>query len=508
MVNTQSYWLESTPSTDYPPLTQDISTEVAVLGGGLVGISTAWQLKQAGMKVVLIEADRICQGVSGHTTAKITSLHSLTYATLLKDFGLELAQQYADANETAIKTMKNMVQSMGIACDFQEKSAYVYTCVDNFIAQIEDEAKAVAQLGLPGALDQEPGLPFAVKAAIRFDGQGQFHPRKFALALANAIPGAGCEIYENTPVTGVEEGPTKVISTGRGPKVRAQKVVLATHFPIHDGGGLYFTRMYAERSYILGVRTQSPLPAGMYITAEQPGRSLRTVPTPEGEMLLVGGEHHRTGVGKEWRHYQLLEEFSRANFTVSSIPYRWSAQDYTTADGIPYIGFLKKGKQDILVATGFKKWGVTTSVAAALILGDLLVKGSSPWQDVFSPLRGASLKSVGSLAKMNVEVAKELVSGKIAPSSQRELAPGEAKVLSKKGSKIGLYLDDEGLLHKVDLTCTHLGCELQWNSAEKTWDCPCHGSRFSPDGAIVSGPALKPLNPPSEGKNDPDPDLK
>lgn len=507
MEKTKSYWLESTPATNYPALDKDISVDVAVIGGGLAGISAAYLLKQEGLRVAVLEADRICQGTTGHSTAKITSQHDLIYAWLDKEFGRERAQQYADANETAVKTMADIAKSQKIDCDFQWQPAYVYTEQDKYVEEIQKEAEIAAALGIAAEYVQDPGLPFAVKAALRFDGQAQFHPRKYVLALAQAIPGEGCEIYENTKVVGIEEGKINTISTDTDKKIRADKVVLATHFPIHDALGFYFARMYSERSYILGVRAEGKLPEGMFITAESPGRSLRTQAAEEGELLLVGGEHHKTGAGEEEPHYQKLTEFVRSNFAVSDIPYRWSAQDYTTVDKIPYIGHIRKGKENIYVATGFRKWGISTSTAAALIIRDLILWGNSPWQDVFNPQRGFSLKSAGKLISINADVAKELVAGKLAGSDQGQVQPGEAKVVSGEGTKIGVYRDTEGKLHKVDITCTHFGCELKWNSAERTWDCPCHGSRFSPDGSVVDGPALKPLSVPGGEESGVDPDI-
>ncbi|MDD4658711.1 MAG: FAD-dependent oxidoreductase [Eubacteriales bacterium] len=507
MEETKSYWLESTPATNYPALDQDISVDAAVIGGGLAGISTAWLLKQEGLRVAVLEADRVCQGTTGHSTAKITSQHDLIYAWLDKEFGREKAQQYAEANEIAIKSMADIVETQKIDCDFLMKPAYVYTEQDKYVEDIQKEAKIAAELGIAAEYVQDPGLPFAVKAALRFDSQAQFHPRKYVLALAQAIPGEGCELYENTKVLGIEEGSINTISTDRGKNIRADKVVLATHFPIHDALGFYFARMYAERSYILGVRAEGKLPEGMFISAESSGHSLRTQAAEEGELLLVGGEHHKTGAGEEEPHYQKLIEFARSNFAVSDIPYRWSAQDYTTVDKIPYIGCIRKGIDNMFVATGFRKWGISTSLAAALIIRDLIIWGSSPWQDVFSPQRGLSLKSTGKLISINADVAKELVVGKLAGADQGQVQPGEAKVVSGKGTKIGVYRDTEDKLHKVDITCTHFGCELKWNSAESTWDCPCHGSRFSPDGSIVDGPALKPLSIPGGEESGIDPDI-
>lgn len=504
----QSLWLATTPKSDYPALAKDITVDVAVVGGGLAGISTAWFLKQEGYRVAVLEADRICQGTTGHSTAKITAQHDLIYDEITTQFGHELAQQYADANQAAIKTMAELVEKLNLSCDFQWKPAYVFTQQDDYVQRIEKEAEAAAQLGIEAEYLDKLDLPFPVKAALRFPNQAQFHPRKYVLALAQQISGQGSEIFEETKVTGIEEGsPVSTIITHKGYKVRAEKIVLASHFPCHDGLGLYFARMYPERSYILALRSGQQLVEGMYVSAENPGRSLRTYSDGDEELLLVGGEHHKTAQGQEEEvHYENLLNFARDNFPIQKVVYRWSAQDYTTMDKLPYIGSVRPGA-GIYVATGFRKWGISTSTVAALLIRDLIKWGNSPWQEVFSPGRGVKLKSLGKLISMNANVAKELVAGKLKSPDAGEVAPGEAKVVALDGGKYGAYRDESEELHVVDITCTHLGCELKWNAAEKTWDCPCHGSRFSYDGSVVEGPALKPLQHFGQGGNDIDPDI-
>jgi len=505
----EPYWLASTPKTDYPALDRDISVDVAVIGGGLVGISTAWFLKQEGLRVAVLEADRICQGTTGHSTAKITSQHELIYAQIKSQFSKELAEQYAKANQTAIRVMADLIENQKIQCDFQWKPAFVFTQQDKYVEQIQKEAEVAASLGIEAEYLDELELPFTVKAAVKFSHQAQFHPRKYVLALAEQIPGDGCEIFENTAATGIEEGsPRCTVSTHTGKKVQADKVVVATHFPFHDGLGLYFARMYPDRSYVLAVRTPDKLPEGMYVSAESPGRSLRTQRDGDSELLLVAGEHHKTAQGgEEFAHYENLRDFAQANFQIEDIPYRWSTQDYTTIDKIPYIGPIHSGSNNIYVATGFKKWGISTSTVSALLIRDLVKWGSSPWQDVFSPQRGLKLNSAGKLISINADVAKELVGGKLKPGSQEEVEKGQARVEEIEGRKVGAYRDEQGQLHVVDITCTHFGCELKWNQGEKTWDCPCHGSRFSYEGDIVEGPAVKPLQHLSEAGNDIDPDI-
>lgn len=503
----ESYWLGSTPQTNYPALAEDIEADVAIVGGGLAGISTAWMMKQEGLRVAVPEADRICQGTTGHSTAKITSQHNLIYDEIQSQLGRELARQYAEANETAVRTMADIIQRHNIDCDFQWKPAYVYTQQHKYIEKIEKEAKTAAGLGIKAEYLDTLDLPFAVKAAVRFDGQAQFHPRKYVLALAEKIPGDGSHIFEQTPAVGLQEGSPNVVVTKKGKTVRAEKVVVASHFPFHDGLGLYFARMYPERSYVLGVLTRDQIPSGMYVTAETPGQSLRTQPCKDGEMLLVAGEQHKTAQEDTMTHYKVLRDFAVNTFDVSSIPYRWSTQDYTTIDKIPYIGYIRPGNKNIFVATGFRKWGISTSTVAALLITDLATKGESPWQEVYSPQRKLNLQSAKQLAQINIDVVKSLVSGKLNNPSVQEIKKGEGQIVEIDGQKIGAYRDAQGQLHAVDITCTHLGCELNWNSGEKTWDCPCHGSRFSYEGAIVEGPAVHPLRHLAEGKNDIDPDI-
>lgn len=503
----KSYWLDSTSDTSYSSLEEDIDVDVAIVGGGLAGISTAWFLKQEGIKVAVLEADKIGAATTGHSTAKITSQHDLIYAHIWEEFGQELARQYSEANETAVRVMAEIIKENGIECDYQEKSAYVYTQEDKYIDKIQKEAETAEKLGIRADYLDRLDLPFAVKAAVRFRGQAQFHPRKYVLALAERIQGDGCYIFENTPAVAIEEGKSKTVLLKNGKRVTAEKLVIASHFPFHDGLGLYFARMYPDRSYILGVKTHDKLPDGMYVTAESPGRSLRTQKDGDTELLLVAGEHHKTAQGEpEDNHYRNLSAFAQSAYKVLDIPYKWSTQDYSTIDKIPYIGKIRSGSTNIFVATGFRKWGISSSTVSALLIRDLIVKGQSPWQDVYSPQRAIKLSSAGKLVSINADVAKYLISGKLSRTIPGSLQPGEGRIMEIDGRKVGAYREVSGQFHAVDPTCTHLGCELEWNSGEKSWDCPCHGSRFSHEGIILEGPALKPLQYYREN-NDIDPDI-
>lgn len=492
----ESYWIASTPQTNYNHLLDDVKVDIAIIGGGITGITSAYLLKQEGYKVAIIEADRIIQGTTGHTTAKITSQHALIYNRLRTQLGGEKARQYAEANETAIRKISDLIQEKSIDCDFSLQNAYVYTQQDEYVSQLINEVNAASSLGIKASFLPEIPLPLAIKGAMLFENQAQFHPRKYLLALAQDIPGNGSHIFEQTKVVDVQEGNPCLVVTSRDKKVAAQKVIIASHYPCYEAKGLYFTRIYPERSYILGLKTKEAFPGGMYISAEEPARSLRAQKQDGGELILVGGEHHKTGQGEDTsNHYNKLKDFADGLFEVEDIPYRWSTQDYTTMDEVPYIGHLTSGTPDVYVATGFYKWGMTNGTVAALIFRDLIAKGSNPWQEVYNPSRFTPSTSAKNFVKENLNVAKHLIAGKIlSVPSDIEIPRGEGKLLELEGQRIGAYRDEQGTLHLLDTTCTHLGCELQWNSAEKSWDCPCHGSRFTYEGDIIEGPALHQLS--------------
>ncbi len=492
----QSYWIASTPKPNYPTLNEDINVDVAIVGGGLAGISCAYLLKKEGLKVAVLEAGHIAKGTTGHTTAKLTSQHELIYSKLINQMGGELAQQYADANETAIHEIKRIAEDNNIDCDYTIQAAIAYTQQNEYIQKISDEVKAASSLGIKASYIEDIPFPIPIKAAIRFDNQAQFHPLKYLLALSKTIPNNDCHIFEQTRAVDIEEGDNYIITTAQGKKVTAKKVIIASHYPFYNKHGMYFTRIYPERSYIVAIRAKEKYPGGMYINTEDPARSLRHQQTENGELILVVGDSHKTGQGIDTvKHYEALIDFARDVFTVEDIPYRWSTQDCMTLDGIPYIGHYTSNTPNLYIATGFQKWGMTNSMVSAMLLRDLIVKGKSSWQDVYNPSRQTILASAKSFVVENFNVAEQLIDGKLdSPPEDIDIRPGEGKVLKINGKRAGAYMDEEGKLHIVNTTCTHMGCELNWNSAERSWDCPCHGSRFSYEGKIIEGPASQPLS--------------
>ena len=491
-----SLWLATTEDEGaFPRLDRPLSVDVAVLGGGIVGISTALLLKRAGMTVAVIEADRVGAGVTGHTTAKLSSLHGLAYTRLSSNFGEDGARAYGEANQAGIEQVAQWVDEEGIDCDFRRKPNFTYAATRESLSDIEREVEAAQRAGLAASYTEETDLPYPVVGAIRVEDQAEFHPRRFVLALAELIPGEGSHVFEGTRATGVSEGkPCRVETTG--PPLTAGAVVVATHFPFLDRG-LYFARMHPERSYALGVRVSGATPQGMYISAEQPTRSIRSHPTPDGEILIVGGEGHKTGQGGDTlERYRALERFARDHWDVESVEYQWASQDNEAVDHVPYIGRYLPHSRRLYTATGFKKWGLAQGVAAGMLLEDLILGRENSWASLYDPARMKPLASAKDFVKENANVAGRFVGDRLTKRGgrdARDLAPGEGDIANLDGEKVAAFRDDEGALHAVSPLCTHLGCQVNWNSGDRSWDCPCHGSRFSPDGEILHGPAVSPL---------------
>lgn len=492
----QSYWMASTPQNNYPILNEDLKIDVAIIGGGMAGISCAYMLNKEGVKTVILEADQILQGTTGHTTAKITSQHGLIYNKIKTQISEEFAKQYADANESAIRMIEKMAADNQIECDFVPQSAYIYTLEDQYINQIRDEVEVASSLGIKASFLEEIPLSFPIKAAIRFDHQAQFHPRKFLLALANDYTKSGGQIFEQTRFVDIEQtNGTYEIITSQGKKITSEKIIIASHYPCYNKAGLYFSRIYTERSYVVAIKVKENYPGGMYLAAEETGHSFRSQMSDYGELIFLGGEKHKTGQSEDTsKHYEALIDFSNRTYTVEDIPYRWSTQDCMTMDGLPFVGHFTARTPNMYIATGYGKWGMTNSIASSMILRDLITLGKSAWQDVYNPSRLTLSASAKNFVVQNFNVADQLIEGKLSPVPESiDIKPGEGKIIKADGQRAGAHRDEQGTLHVVDTTCTHMGCELTWNSAETSWDCPCHGSRFSDVGAIIEGPAVRPL---------------
>ncbi|MBS4173095.1 FAD-dependent oxidoreductase [Bacillus sp. FJAT-49736] len=488
-------WRDKIELPTFSPLLEEIEVDVAVVGGGITGITTAYMLVKEGFKVAIIEAGVLLNGTTGHTTAKITAQHGLIYDELMQTIGEEKTKLYYEANKNAIEFIRNTVRENNIDCDLTNEDAYVYTNSEEYINKLKNEMLAYEKLGISGNILDSIPIDMKVKAALKMNNQAQFHPIKYLKPLVDYIVKSGGLIFENTTATDVDTEDKLKVRTSGGPTIVSKYVCACSHFPFYDGLGFYPTRMYAERSYIIAIKPEKELQGGMYINAEQPTRSLRNVMLDGEKVLLVGGENHKTGQGiSTILHYQALENYAEQTFGIKEYLFRWSAQDLTTLDKVPYIGQITDGHPNIFVATGFRKWGMTNSTVAANLMKDLIMEKESPYYELFTPSRFGET-SFKSFISTNVDVAKHLLEGKLEYPlmNVHDLEKDEGAVVRVNGKRAGAYRDKEGKIHIVDTTCTHLGCEVEWNSGDRTWDCPCHGSRFSIHGDVMEGPAESPL---------------
>lgn len=472
-----SIWSADSTLTDRQCLKEDIKVDVAVIGAGMAGILIANSLKEKGLKVVIIEADKVANGVTKNTTAKITSQHSLIYDKLTKETSQEIARQYASANEKAIKLYKKIIKEKNIDCNFEEMPAYVYAKENK--EAIEAEVEAANRIGIKASLETINPLPYPIAAMVKFENQAQFNPLQFIQAIALELT-----IYEHTKVLSVEE---QVVTTDKG-KVIADHIVMATHFPFINAPGYYFARMFQQRSYVIALEHAQKL-NGMYIDAQEDGFSLRQYK----DMLLFGGGGHRTGKNELGGSYEKLRKAAKGFYPEAIEKYYWSTQDCMTLDGIPYIGQFSSKTPNLYVATGFNKWGMTSSMVSAIILTDLIIHQESEYSECFTPQRFHASASTKNLVVDGVETVSGLFTQLFtkAKSEIEQIEKEHAGTIDYEGMKVGIYKDKDGEIFMVTTKCPHLGCQLSWNQDELSWDCPCHGSRFDYKGGLIGNPATK-----------------
>lgn len=492
---TDSLWLAMAPRTAYPALDGDLEVDVAVIGGGIAGVSAALALKREGARVAVLERGVICGGTSGSTTAKVSALQQTRFSEIRRLHGDAGVSAYAAASLAAVARIDELVRDERIDCGWERAAAYTYAADDPQIDAVEQEAAAARAAGLDARTTTRVALPFDVPLAVCLHDQGQLDPVRYVRGLAAAVDGDGSRVFESTAVADVEQGsPCRVSTLGRA-TVTARDVIVATNYPLLDRG-LFFARMEAARSYVVAARVRGTAPEGMFITAAAPSRSLRSYHDGRDSWLLVGGEGHVTGSGRARpERYEALERFAREHFDVVDIPFRWSTQDGMPTDKLPYIGSYTPASRHLFVAAGFQKWGMTSATIAARLLADRLAGRENPYADVFDPNR-VTARSAPKVAKAQLWVARHMLGDRLAPAdthSTDDVPVGEARVVRCGLGKIGVYRDEDGIAHAVSLRCTHLGCLLHFNEAERSWDCPCHGSRFDIDGAVLAGPAVQAL---------------
>ncbi|MBR5155413.1 MAG: FAD-dependent oxidoreductase [Clostridia bacterium] len=423
------WWNNKIQRPRFEELKNDIKTDVLIIGGGITGILCAYMLKSAGVDCVVAEADRVCSGITKNTTAKITYQHGLIYDKMIGRFGVEKAQLYLEAHSVALEQYRNISEK--VECDFEECDSFVYSLAHK--DKIEKEVTALNKIGCSATFVDSLQLPFAVAGAVKVKNQAQFNPLKFVFSIAKDLP-----IYERTKVLEITPD---VVKTAYG-KIKAKKIIVATHFPFINKHGGYFLKMYQHRSYAIAFKN-APIIKGIYVDESKKGLSFRNY----GDLLILGGGSHRTG--KKGGNWQELLEFAKLNYPTSQEVCRWATQDCMTLDDIPYIGQYSKETPDFYVATGFNKWGMTSAMTSAMILTDLVQGKENKYSSVFSPSRS---------------------------SMRPQLAINTAEALI-------------GILTPTVPRCPHLGCALKFNRQERTWDCSCHGSRFTEDGELIDNPA-------------------
>jgi len=463
----RSIWTDTVEFSERESLSGNITTQVAVIGGGIAGILIAWQLKQRGVDVIVLEEERICGGQTGLTTAKITCQHNLIYDRLIRQFGREKARLYAKANLAAVGEYEKLIRKRNIDCDFSRQTSWLFSTEK--VEGVKNEAEAARILGINAEYTTWTGLPFKVKGAVRFEQQAQFHPLKLLKELADELT-----IYEHTRVISLEGGERlyrggandKKGKNARAAKtslvtdkgvVTASQVVFACHYPFVNFPGFYFVRLHQERSYVVALE-DAHMPEGIYLGVDGDKFSLRKA----GDLTLLGGCSHRTGGNRGGGEYDVLLEKAQEWFPGSREVMRWSAQDCMSLDGIPYIGRFADSRPQWYVAAGFNKWGMTSAMVASRIIPDMICGTENVYAPVFSPQRFNLRASAGNLL-CNL------------CTSSVGLVKGVAAGMNTKG--------------KVTKRCSHLGCKLEWNADENTWECPCHGSCFADDGTKLEGPA-------------------
>lgn len=488
--NTVSFWNMTTEKTKYPRLEQSLETDVLIIGSGITGITCAYCLAQKGAKPVVIEAGDLCDGTTGNTTGKLTIQHDIIYSNILKKYGGYYAKLYAKSQTGAIEFIRKQVEKESIDCQLVNNTAYIYASTESDREAIKKEYDVALKLGIDSEFIEKPEFPNDNFGMLGFKNQAVFHSVRYVNALACLAVSQGVKIYCGTKAIKIEDGDINTVYCENDIVIKAKHLVMATQYPTYDGPNIFYTRLYAKRAYGIAVKARNEWPDGSYINISEPTRSIRTHEENGKRVLIVVGEGHATGRGEDNMnlHYENLMQFAESIAGVDEVLAKWSAQDYETPDQIPYIGRISDNS-NIYVASGFGKWGLSNGTLAGNMISELIVNGNCRYEELYSRKRADYSSSLGKTVSEVFGSVGELIKSKLENvESIHDLKPGEGRVINFEGHKAGIYRDFDDEVTILDISCTHMSTELNFDSAEKTWDCPAHGGRYNTDGKLLEGP--------------------
>lgn len=486
-----SFWHETANDTArrYPPLERDIEADVAVIGGGITGLTTARHLKNAGLRVVVLEAGQIGGGTTGYTTAHLDMTTDDPLTQMVSDFGEEKASLLISASRQAIDQIEAWCREFS-DCEFARLPSYEYTEREEGVEPLHEQFRMAQRLGLPASFTQTVPLPFPALSAMRIEGQGRMHAMRYLNRLAAAVAGGGCEIFEHTLAKPPDDGEPCTVETPGG-KVRARDVIVATHSP-YLGISQLDTRVFPYQSYVIAVRVEEDIPDALFWDDAEPYHYLRHASPADPDLILIGGADHKTGQGGDEReHFDELEQYAHERFSVRAVEHRWSGEYFVPADGLPHMGRAPAARH-LWISTGYDGTGITLGTVGGRLIADLILGRENPLADVVRPGRLSLLASAEEFVTENLDVAKRFIADRFSSEridSLEQIAAGRGHVVTIGGKQVAAYRDPSGKIYTLSPVCPHAGCIVQWNDAERTWDCPCHGSRFAATGQRAYGPS-------------------
>ena len=495
MITGNPFWFDGVPEKQYPALEEDLRVDVAIVGGGVVGLSCAHRLAGSDLSTIVLEGRRIGRQATGRSTAKVTSQHGQKYSSLISKFGTDRARIYALANEEAVHEIADLAKQMEEKAGLEARSAYVYATDEKQAAQLEKEAEAARVLGLPAEVVHEAALPFPTAALLRYSGQYQFNPYLYLVGLADLVT-RHSPIYEDSRVVDItKENPARLSVNGR--TVTADHVVIATQMPVISDG-MFFAKAFPFAHPVAA----APLPDdkmidGMFISAGSPTHSMRTARKNGRTYLIAAGGEFKTGEAGQERHaVEDLRTFLGDVFGIHDLTHFWTNEDFRPMDGAAFVGPASNSHENLLIATGFDAWGITQGVVAGGILADRILGRSHPAADLFTSTRIKPMAGAAEFTKENIKAGAHLLGDRMLKRGAvplRSIAPGQGGIVAFRGEQLAVRRHPDGSLTALSATCTHMGCIVGWNEIDQTWDCPCHGSRFDEWGEVIAGPAVSPL---------------